>query len=129
MTPQETANWQAAIADATDVRLINILIGIAKDQENREAAVMVAVKAKLMGYVANKATGKYEVPVVMKPVKGKNLRRVAWNEFGLIAEFNNGARWLYRRVPVEEYEKLLRVPFADKLFTTNIRGLYESEKM
>jgi hypothetical protein len=63
MTATERTTWETAIAGADTLDAINQLIRIAKEQENREAAVLVAVKAKLMGYVSNRKKGVYEKPI------------------------------------------------------------------
>lgn len=130
MTPEETSNWQAAIAGAIDLRLINILITVAKDQKNRDAAVMVAVKAKAMGFVANKLTGQYEAPkppMQMHRTRGHNLLYVGWDNGNLHCTFPQG-RYIYKNVPEAEYDKLKHSVYPDRLFSTNIKGKFESEK-
>lgn len=130
MTPEETSNWKAAIADATDLRLINILRKLAVDQDNREAAALVSAKAKLMGFVGNPKTGLYEVyvpPVQMHRTRGHNLLYIGWDNGNLHCTFAT-SRGIFKNVPEAEFDKLRKVPFPDKLFTQVIKGKYEWEK-
>jgi len=59
MTATERSTWEIAIEGADTLDSINQLIRIAREQDNRDAAVLLAVKAKLMGYVADKKKGIY----------------------------------------------------------------------
>lgn len=131
MTATERTTWEIAIEGADTLDSINQLIKIAKEQENRDAAVLVAVKAKLMGYVADKELGAYKVPkslVQMHRTKGRNLLYVGWENGDLHCTFST-SRGIFKNVPEAEFDKLRRVPYPDKLFSTNIKGKFTWEKM
>ena len=63
--------------------------------------------------------------------KAHNLARIGWKDGYLLVEFQGRPhRWVYGpNIPEAEKDKILRVPFPDKLFTTNIRNRYKSYKI
>ena len=68
----------------------------------------------------------------MKPVtRGKNLRRMGWWAGYMPVAF--GAKpdvWIYGPgIPEEERDKIHRVPYPDKIFTTNIKNKYRAYKV
>jgi len=75
---------------------------------------------------------KFDMQVVRK---GRNIHRIGWNGGYLLVEFRgNTQQWLYGpNLPREEYDKLLRVPYPDKLFQTNVKSkvgtLYKCAKI
>lgn len=67
----------------------------------------------------------------MKFVKGRrtNLVSVGWQDHVLQVEFRSGQRFQYGGVPKEVCDKLLRVPYPDKLFSQIVRAKYVSERI
>lgn len=67
-----------------------------------------------------------ELPVrwEMWKTKGKNLIAAGWDDGVLRVTFKGNRSYRYRGVPLIEWEKLVRSPFPDRLFTTNIKGKY-----
>lgn len=131
MTATECSIWEIAIDGADTLDSINQLIRIAREQENRDAALLVAVKAKLMGYVADKELGAYKVPkptVQMHRTKGRNLLYVGWENGNLHCTFPGG-RYIYKNIPECEFDKLRKNPYPDKLFTLIVKSKYEVEKI
>ncbi len=62
-------------------------------------------------------------------VKGprRNLVSVGWEDGILQAEFQEKRRYLYKGVPQGTFDKLLRSPYPDNLFSKIVRGKYECE--
>ena len=67
---------------------------------------------------------------VPKPVtKGRNLDQVGWCDGYLLVRFR-GRSTLYifgPAIPEVERDKLLRSPYPDRLFTTNIQNKYQCQ--
>lgn len=64
-------------------------------------------------------------------VKGgrRNLVSVGWQDHVLQVEFKDGRRYQFGGVPLEVKEKLLRVPYPDKLFHQLVKGKYVSKSV
>lgn len=64
-------------------------------------------------------------------VKGarRNLVSVGWENHFLRVHFAHGQTYQYGGVPQEVKDKLLRVPYPDKLFSQLVRGKYVSERV
>jgi hypothetical protein len=64
-------------------------------------------------------------------VRGRNLEWIDWIDGYLIVKFRTApARWIYGpKIPEEEANKLLRVPFPDKLFALNIKAKCKAYKV
>ena len=58
----------------------------------------------------------------------KQLLAVGWDDGVLVCQFKT-AKWSYAGVPEAEFVKLRRVPYAYRIFTTNIKGKYPATKM
>ena len=58
----------------------------------------------------------------------KQLIAVGWDDGVLVCQFKT-AKWSYAGVPEAEFVKLRRVPYAYRIFTTNIKGKYPATKM
>jgi hypothetical protein len=56
------------------------------------------------------------------------LIAVGWDDGILVCQFKT-AKWSYAGVPEAEFVKLRRVPYAYRIFTTNIKGKYPATKM
>lgn len=67
-------------------------------------------------------------PMRMQKTRGKNLIYVGFENGTLRAMFKHG-QYDYSGVPEVEFLKLLKVPFPDKLFVTNIKGKYPVKKV
>lgn len=87
---------------------------------------MAATEARKRGYRADKIAGVYIEPVQMVLTKGRNVIKVGWSNDTLYTEFADGRTYSTLGVPKEEFFKLTRSPFPDKLYATNIRGKYSS---
>ena len=63
--------------------------------------------------------------------KARNLDCIGWKDGYLLVKFyGRPDRWIYGpNIPEAEKDKILRVPFPDKLFSTNIRNRYKSYKI
>ena len=67
-----------------------------------------------------------ELAAVTDP--NKQLLAVGWDDGVLVCQFKT-AKWSYAGVPEAEFVKLRRVPYAYRIFTTNIKGKYPATKM
>jgi hypothetical protein len=56
------------------------------------------------------------------------LLAVGWLHGNLVCQFKT-AKWSYAGVPEAEFEKLKKVPFAYRIFTSNIKGKYPATKL
>ena len=56
------------------------------------------------------------------------LIAVGWDDGVLVCQFKT-AKWSYAGVPEAEFVKLRRVPYAYRIFTTNIKGKYPATKL
>lgn len=68
----------------------------------------------------------------MRPVpRAKNLGRIGWADGYMPVRFRGKPTiWIYGPdIPEAERDKILRVPFPDKLFSTNIRAKYRCHKV
>ena len=67
----------------------------------------------------------------MTPVhRGRNVKQVGCVDGYFLVRFHTGALWVYGpNVPDGECEKLLRVPYPDKLFTINIKNKFKAYKV
>ena len=121
--------WQEALGPAS-IAEMNRLIKPAVEARERgdaEPAKLLAAEAKRRGYVFQDGAYKDVPPMVI--TKGRNLLRVGWRDGVLYATFTSGPKvYEYPGVPHEEYFKLTRSPFPDKLFFTNIKGKFEAAK-
>lgn len=63
--------------------------------------------------------------------KGRNLDRIGWFSGYLVVQFKGRSdRWIYGPdVPSEEMAKILRVPYPDSIFTTNIKNKFRCHKV
>jgi hypothetical protein len=63
--------------------------------------------------------------------KARNLDRIDWIDGYLLVWFKSSpALWVYGpAIPEVEKDKLLRVPYPDKLFSTNIKAKYRAFKV
>ena len=62
--------------------------------------------------------------------KGRNLRRIGWHDGWLTVQFASGSTYRYGPgVEREVAEKLLRVPFPDKLFTQIVKDTYDCKRI
>ena len=63
--------------------------------------------------------------------KAKNLDRIGWSNGYVLVQFKGRPdRWIYGpAIPQDEVAKILRVPYPDKIFTTNIRNKYRAHKV
>jgi KTSC domain len=69
--------------------------------------------------------------VDMYYVRGRraNLVSVGWQDHVLQVEFKDGRRYQFGGVPVEVKDKLLRVPYPDKLFQQLVKGKFVSKRV
>ena len=58
----------------------------------------------------------------------RQLLSVGWDDGVLVCQFKT-AKWSYAGVPEAEFVKLRRVPYAYRIFTTNIKGKYPATKL
>jgi hypothetical protein len=58
----------------------------------------------------------------------KQLLAVGWDDGVLVCQFKT-AKWSYAGVPEAEFVKLRMVPYAYRIFTTNIKGKYPATKL
>ena len=58
----------------------------------------------------------------------RQLLAVGWDDGVLVCQFKT-AKWSYAGVPESEFVKLRRVPYAYRIFTTNIKGKYPATKL
>lgn len=67
----------------------------------------------------------------MQNVRGarRNLVSVGWEHNILRVHFAHGQTYQYGGVPQDVRDKLLRVPYPDKLFSQLVRGKYVSERV
>ena len=85
------------------------------------------------GFVFDKEKHAYVIPCKMEATRGKNLIGVGWRDGVLRCAFasKSGPRF-YRSasipVPVEVFQKLLKVPFPDKLYGQIVKGKYPMER-
>ena len=56
------------------------------------------------------------------------LLAVGWQDGTLVCQFKT-AKWSYAGVPEAEFLKLKKVPYAYRIFTTNIKGRYRDTKV
>ena len=63
--------------------------------------------------------------------KAKNLHLIAWTDGYVMVQFKGKPdRWIYGpAIPQDEVAKILRVPYPDKIFTSNIRNKYRAHKV
>jgi hypothetical protein len=68
--------------------------------------------------------------VEMRPVsKARNLREIGWADGYMVVRFQTST-WIYGpNIAEVERDKLHRVPYPDKLFTTNIKNKYRAYKV
>lgn len=64
-------------------------------------------------------------------VKGgrRNLVSVGWENHVLQVRFAHGQTYQYGGVPRDVKDKILRVPYPDKLFSQLVRGKYVSKRV
>jgi len=53
---------------------------------------------------------------------------VGWDDGVLVCQFKT-AKWSYAGVPEAEFVKLRRVPYAYRIFISNIKGKYPATKL
>ena len=58
----------------------------------------------------------------------KQLLAVGWDDGVLVCQFKT-AKWSYAGVPEAEFVKLRRVPYAYRIFISNIKGKYPATKL
>ncbi len=95
------------------------------EQYGPECRAFIAAEAKRRGYEYDRDLKAYRVPWKMFALRGRNVIAAGWQDGMLRVAFagKDGAKfWRYKGVPEAEFEKLKRVPYPDKLFTTNIKN-------
>lgn len=68
----------------------------------------------------------------MRPVpRGRNIGSIGWVAGYMPVTFKGRPTiWIYGPdIPAEEMDKILRVPYPDKLFTTNIKNKFKCHKV
>jgi hypothetical protein len=68
----------------------------------------------------------------LQPVpKAKNLDRVGWSNGYVLVQFKGRPdRYIFGpAIPESEVSKVLKNPFPDRLFTTNIKNKFQCHKM
>jgi hypothetical protein len=118
--------WAASIAECDTLADFNKYIVPRMRSQGDLFKTMAATEAKKRGYRADKIAGVYIDPVKMVLTKGRNVIKVGWSNDTLYTEFADGRTYSTLGVPKEEFYKLCRSPFPDKLYATNIRGKYSS---
>jgi len=119
--------WQRQIAANVTLEDFNKFV-VPAMRSDETFKRMAAEEAKRRGYRADKTLGIYVEPVKMVTTKGRNLLKVGWSKDILYAEFSSGDTYSYLGVPQEEFFKLTRSPFPDKLFATNVRNKFPSAR-
>jgi len=63
--------------------------------------------------------------------KARNLDCIGWTDGYLLVRFKGRSdRYIYGPdIPQEEYDKLLRVPYPDRIFTSNISKKFKCHKV
>jgi KTSC domain len=126
-----TEVWRAEIAACDTLEKFNAAIVPLMLERGREFTLLAAAEAKNRHYVANKQTRQYERGFDLLRVRGsrKNLEAAGWCDGVLRVRFREGRLYDYAGVPEEEFKKLLRVPFPDRLFSTNIKAKFHCERV
>lgn len=133
--------WQeefASLEDATSDKvrflyLFNRNVIPWMEQRGIEYKRVAHVYATKRGFVFDKEKHAYVIPWKMEATRGKNLIGVGWRDGVLRCAFasKSGPRF-YRSasipVPVEVFQKLLKVPFPDKLYGQIVKGKYPMER-
>ena len=68
----------------------------------------------------------------MKPIsRGKNLDLLGWVDGYLLVVFRGRpTRYIFGpNIPESEFHKILKNPFPDRLFTTNIKNKFQCHKV
>jgi hypothetical protein len=129
----DTFLWQTEFAALETVEQWNSNIPSLVRERGSEYKAFAQAEAKARGYVFDKEKVQYvEGPIPVTGTKGRNLTAVGWRDGTLRCVFererNNISIYTYAGVPKEEYEKLLRSPYPDRLHSTNIKGKYACTK-
>ena len=127
--------WTAEFAALETIGQWNLnVIGWMKERGD-EYKRFAHSEAKRRGYEFNREHMEYRCHFKMYATRGRNLIAVGWQDGILRCVFaSKEDKRIYRYgsaehpVPKEEYEKLLNVPFPDKLFVTNIKGKFPTER-
>ncbi len=63
--------------------------------------------------------------------KAKNLHLIGWTDGYVMVQFRGRPdRWIYGpAIPQTEVEKVIKNPFPDRLFTTNIKNKFRCHKV
>jgi len=63
--------------------------------------------------------------------RGKNLHRIAWTDGYMLVQFRGrDDRYVFGpSIPASELDKILRNPYPDRLFTTNIKNKFRCHKV
>jgi hypothetical protein len=72
------------------------------------------------------------ISIPRKPVtKSRNLDSIAWHQGYMVVKFFSGpALYLYGpEIPEAELHKIMRVPYPDALFQSNIKNRYKCHKV
>lgn len=66
-----------------------------------------------------------------KVTRGRNLDLIGWNNGYMLVQFRGrSTQYVFGPgIPQDEHAKLLRSPFPDRLFQTNIKSKYQCAKM
>lgn len=58
-------------------------------------------------------------------VESTNVKWVGWNDQTLHVSFVSGKLYLYRKVPLEVYDRLICAPSVGKFLNAEVKGKYE----
>jgi hypothetical protein len=129
----DDVTWRAEIAACDTLAKFNAAIVPLMLERGREFTLLAAAEAKNRHYVANKQTRQYERGFDLLRVRGsrKNLEAAGWCDGVLRVRFRGrDTMYDYFGVPEEEFQKILRVPFPDRQFTSRIKnGGYRCTKV
>ncbi len=118
----QVEQWRLEIAGCNDIGSFNRLIVPVMKERGSIFLNMAVTEARARRYRADKDIGLY---VEMHRAKGRNLVLIGWLDGSMYATFASGPRlYKYPHAPEEELAKILRNPFPDKIFHSNIKSKY-----
>ena len=62
-------------------------------------------------------------------VKSSNIKKVGWDEDGLIVEYMSGSKYRYKKVPRDMYDQFLESDSKGRFMNSNIKNKYEYERL
>lgn len=133
----DTFLWQTEFDNLLSVELWNLNVLPLMRERGDDFKKFAHAEAKARGYKYNAEKAEYiEGPIPVTGTKGRNLTAVGWRNGILRCVFererNNISIYAYgdkeNPVPKEEYLKLLKSPFPDKLFTQIVKSKYPCTK-